>query len=296
MRRVLKLLAPLTLIVALAACGSNDEPTAASTTAAPASGATTSTTTGGAKVKTLKDGTLTVATNLPAPDFFKADPADPTNTSKITGGLEYDIAQELAKRLGLAKVTVVNVPFDSITNGAALSTTNPQADLAFSQVTITDKRKEAVDFSAGYFKADQGVLVRKGTTVSTATMKSLKYGAQADTTGADYVTATIKPTTALKTYPQVTDAVSGLQAKDIDAVILDTPILLSLARDSAGAFEVVGQFKTDEQYGAVLPKGSALTTPVSDAITAMDKDGFIAGLFTKYFGGDPAKVTFLTAG
>jgi len=286
MRRLLRSLALSVLALSFAACGSNTSNDAAGS----------STTASAAKVKTLKDGTLTVATNLPAPDFFKADPADPTNTAKITGGLEFDIANELAKRLGLAKVTVVNVPFDSITNGAALASANAQADLAFSQVTITDKRKEAVDFSTGYFKADQGVLVRKGTTVSTANLKSLKYGAQADTTGADFVTSTIKPTAALKTYPQVTDAVSGLQAKDIDAVILDTPILLSVARDSAGAFEVVGQFKTDEQYGAVLPKGSALTSPVSAAITAMEKDAFISGLFSKYFGGDPAKVPFLTAG
>jgi polar amino acid transport system substrate-binding protein len=284
-RSALALAVPLLALLA-AACGSNGS-SSSSATSTSAAGATTSSSSGStaSTIKTDKAGTLTVATNLPAPGFWDGDASDPTNTAKLTAGFEHDTAAEVAKRLGLSGIAVVNVPFDAIVNGNKLD-----ADLAFSQVTITDARKQAVDFSTAYFDADQGILVRKGTTVTGATLKTMKLGAQADTTGASEITDTIKPSKPGKTYPQVTDATSALQAKDIDAVILDTPIVLKIAAASGGALEVVAQIKTGEQYGAVLPKGSPSTAPVSAAITAMKGDGFFTSLYAKYFGGDPAKV------
>jgi polar amino acid transport system substrate-binding protein len=277
----------LGVVTALAAMGcgssSSNKPAVATTAAAAP------TTAAGPKFTPKHAGVLTVATNLPAPGFWNGDSSDPTNTSKLNGGFEYDTAKELARRLGLTSISVTNVNFDAITNGNQLD-----ADLALSQVTITDARKQAVDFSAPYFQADQGILVRKGTTVDGTSIKSLRLGAQEGTTGADYITNTIKPTKASKTYKQVVDVTQALQAKDIDAIILDTPIVLQIASTTNGALEVVGQFHTGEQYGAVIPKGSPNTAAVTDAVKAMDAAGFFKTLYTKYFGGDPAKVPVLT--
>ncbi len=286
-RRTFAVIAPLVAMgLAATACGSSGTKTTAS------SAATTLT----AKIKTIKPGTLTVATELPADAFYKVDPSDPSNPSKITGGFEYDTAIELAKRLNLPTVEIKNLTFAGITNGTTLTTKNPQADVAMSQITITDKRREAIDFSTPYFTADQGLLVRKGTTVTAATLKTLKLGTQADTTGLTYINDKIKPTTAAKTYGTTTDAATAVKAKDIDGFVLDTPILLDLAKASNGDFEVIAQFKTDEAYGVALPKASPNTAAVSAAVAAMQHDGFFAPLYTKYFGGDPAKVPFLTAG
>jgi polar amino acid transport system substrate-binding protein len=286
-RRVVLLIA---LALAAAGCGSSSSKTSPTTAAAsPTTAATTPTTAAGPKFTPRKAGVLTVATNLPADGFWNGDSSDPTNTAKLKSGFEYDTAKELATRLGLADISVINVNFDQITNGNKLD-----ADLALSQVTITDARKQAVDFSSPYFQADQGILVRKGTTVDGTSIKTMNLGAQEGTTGADYITNTIKPSKPGKTYKQVVDVTQALRAKDIDAIILDTPIVLQIASTSNGELAVVGQFHTGEQYGAVLPKGSPNTAAVTAAFMAMDSAGYFKNLYTKYFGGDPAKVPVLT--
>lgn len=63
---------------------------------------------------------------------------------------------------GLPEVKIVNVSFDALVAGTATG-----FDVAFSQVTITDERKKVVDFTTLYLLLGRGVLVKKGTVVST---------------------------------------------------------------------------------------------------------------------------------
>ena len=67
------------------------------------------------------------------------------------------MAQAMAKLAGLSNVVVKNVSFDALVSGQTGG-----YDLALSQVTITDERKEVVCFSDPYFNSDQGVLVKAG--------------------------------------------------------------------------------------------------------------------------------------
>ena len=67
----------------------------------------------------------------------------------------------IAEKCGL-KMEFRNENFDAIVAGQI----DPKSyDIILSQVTITDDRAKVVDFSEGYFKSDQGMLVNKGTTV-----------------------------------------------------------------------------------------------------------------------------------
>ena len=196
----------VTLLIAAAACSSTpaeDTPTQQQEGFSPVS-----------------EGVLTVATNLPAPGFWNGD--DP---SQITGGFEYGIAQELAERLGLDDVRVVNVSFDALVAGQARD-----FDVAFSQVTITDERAEVVDFTEPYYSSDQGVMVRRGTEVpDLAAAKGLRWGVQASTTGQTFVEEEIQPEQEALVYSETTQAFTALQANQIDAVLLDTAIVLSQA-------------------------------------------------------------------
>jgi polar amino acid transport system substrate-binding protein len=105
-----------------------------------------------------------------------------------------------------------------------------------------------------YFDANQGILVKKGTKVSSLEeAKGLKWGAQLNTTGAAYINDTIKPTTEARLFDRTVDAFTALSAGQIQAVLLDTPIVLGAVKEKqVPDGEVVGQFKTGEQYGAVV--------------------------------------------
>ena len=237
----------------------------------------------------VEDNLLTVATNLPAPGFWNGD--DP---SQIEGGFEYGIARELAERLGLEDgVNVVNVSFDSLVAGQARG-----FDLALSQVTITDERAQVVDFTEPYFNSDQGVMVRRGTEVSDlAAAKALRWGVQASTTGQAYVEEQIQPTTEALVYSETTQAFTALQANQVDAVLLDTAIVLAQSSQPNSPFEVVGQFRTGEAYGGVLPKGSGNKSEIDRHLQEMKDDGTLANLGDEFlapeFGGDPADVPYI---
>ena len=130
---VLVLLAALAAL-GLTACGSDsDSSSSGSNSSSP--------------YEYINGDTLTVGTNLPAPGFWDAESPD-----DVTGGFEYDMAVEAAKRLGLSKgVKVVNVSFDTLVAGQAKG-----FDVALSQVTITEDRAKVVDFSVPVLRRRPG--------------------------------------------------------------------------------------------------------------------------------------------
>ena len=96
-------------------------------------------------------GTLTVATELPAPPFWLGDDYD-----NLTGGFEVDFSKELAKRLGINNVKFVEMPFSGLVAGQQCP-----CDIDFSQVTITPDRDKVVDFTEPYFDAKRASWSRR---------------------------------------------------------------------------------------------------------------------------------------
>ena len=284
-----KIFAPLfvaVLAVSLAACSSSgsSKSTGKSSTGAGACSASAP-----VKLTTVASNTLTVATNLPAPGFWNGD--DP---SSITGGFEYGMAQDIAKAAGLKDVKVVNVSFDALVAGQAQG-----YDLALSQVTITKDRAKVVDFSTPYFASDQGILAKKGTKVSSlADAQKLKWGVQTSTTGQTFLTDKVKPTSEPSVFQDTPSMFTALQAGQIQAVLLDTAIVLGQPAQSGGQQAVVGQFLSGEAYGAILPKGSKNRCAADAAIKKLAADGTLKSLVAKWlqpvFKGDPTKIPYIS--
>jgi polar amino acid transport system substrate-binding protein len=266
-----------TLFAALAACGDDDSAETSETTAA-ASGAA-------ADFTPVTDDSLTVVTNLPGPGFWNGD--DPDN---IDGGYEYEIAKALQEGLGMNDLKVENVSFDALVAGQV-----GDFDVALSQVTITDERKQVVDFTEPYYESDQGVLVMAGTKVDTVEdARALQWGVQSGTTGADYATNTLKPEKEPQVFQELSAAIAALEAGQVDAVMMDTAIVLAQAARSGGAEEVAAQFKTGEEYGGILPKGSTNADAINAILTELKDDGSLSDFAKQWLGGDPSAVPVLT--
>ena len=223
----------------------------------------------------LTPGTLTVGTELPAPPFYNGDDYD-----SLTGGFEVDFAKELAKRLGINQVKFVEMPFSGLVAGQQCA-----CDIDFSQVTVTPERSKVTQFTEPYFDANQGVLAKTGTKVaSVADAKKLRWGIQLNTTATGFLRDTNQPDTAPRAYDRTTDAFTALNAGQIDAVMLDTPIVLGAVEEKqVKDAEVVGQFKTGEVYGAVVNRDSKNLEAFNTAIKAMVEDGTRDKLFQQYF-------------
>lgn len=229
-------------------------------------------------------GQLTVETSLPAPGWWNGDTPD-----AIADGYEYCMAANIAYRAGLDKVVVVNVSWEPLVAGLT-----KDFDLALSQISITPERAKVVDFSVPYFNSDTGVMVKTGTTLDETSIKKARIGVQGGTTGATFVDNVLKPETPAAVFPDTPSMSASLMAGQTDAVMTDTAIVLGMAAESGGRFEVVGQYHTGEVYGAIYPKGNANNAVLDQIIQSLIDDGTLDALAKKYlaeiWGSDPTAV------
>lgn len=267
LRRFALTLTALAAATALAACGSSND----ANTESSVSGFTP-----------REAGVLTVGTELPDPPFVIAESIDEigsTAKDAVGPGYEVEMVNEIAKRLGDLKVKWVNFPF----NGLVAGTPCP-CDFDVNGVSIFPDRKEKVDFSAPYFTANQGVVVKEGTSVADrAAATELQFGAAKDSSGLFYLENELKPTKTPRVYPSTVALKLAVSAGDIDAAMTDVPIALDFQAKSDGKLVVAGQFATTEQYGAVLAKDSPNTAAVSAVISQLSSEGFFDQLRAKYF-------------
>lgn len=224
---------------------------------------------------TKKPGVLIVGFDLPAPGFWNGRATG--TTIKNPSGFEYAISQRIAKALGIKRVKYLRSPF-----GGLFSPAPKKYDFALEEVTITTARARVVGFSAPYFDANQGVLIRKGLARprSIADLKKLQLCAQKDTTGLALIQHKLRPAKKPLVYSaSSTAAFDAVQAGRCDALILDVPIVGAQSKKKPGAYGgVAAQIVTGEHYGAVMDKGSKLKPFIDRAIRKMRADGTIKRL------------------
>lgn len=228
-------------------------------------------------LKTVTPGKLTIATGEPAysPWVENNDPASGK-------GFEAAVAYAVAGKLGFANADVVWV---RSTFDAAVAPGAKDWDFNLQQFSITEERRNAVDFSSPYYTTAQAVVTLKGSPVSGATtvaeLKGALLGAQTGTTSHRMLTETVAPTTAPSVFNNSQDTVQALKGGQVDAIVVDLPTALYLVAAELDGGVVVGQFADTsggDQFGLVLPKGSPLTAAVTGAVDALRADGTLDSL------------------
>jgi len=230
-----------------------------------------------------KAGVLTVVTSLPAPGFW-----DGPDVDHLTGGFEWGIATDLAKRFGL-QVEFRNESFEEIASGSF-----GDADLALAQISTTEARRTIMDFSSPYYPSNAGALARQGVTLTDlAAAKGLRWVVEESTTEESFLHDAIKPDDAPLVTQTRDETLAALADDRADAALLDLPTALATAHEHP-ELSVPAQFSTDEQLAVALPKDSDNTEAVSSAIRALDANGTLDDLSERYlipiFSEDPAHV------
>jgi polar amino acid transport system substrate-binding protein len=269
---------------ALAGCAPADSGGSSSTTSGSAAGspsasASASATCSKDSLKTLATGKLTVATDKPVYEPWFVD--DKPENGK---GFESAVAYAVAQKLGFAQgdVTWTRVPFDSVVQPGP-----KKFDFDINEVSITNKRKQAVDFSSGYYDVTQAIITTKGSKIANAKsitdLKNAKIGAQVGTTSLDTIRDVIKPSSDAAIYNTNDDAAKALGNGQIDGLVTDLPTAFYITGSGeVKNSSIVGQFAntggTPEQFGLVLDKGSALTSCLTQAVDALRQDGTLKKL------------------
>ncbi|MET7983150.1 MULTISPECIES: ABC transporter substrate-binding protein [unclassified Streptomyces] len=236
-------------------------------------------------------GALTVKTTLPAPGWWNGGD---TPTS-VKSGYEYCMAANIAYRAGLDRVKVENAPFPEVVSGKT-----KDFDLALAQITITPERSKVAEFSPPYLSSTLGVLIRDGEKIDQGNIRDVRIGVAEGTTGQEFVKNRLKPTKPVTSYANDPAMVTALEKGRIDAVVHDTTILLAYPQKREGRVRLVGQYRTDQGYGALYPKGSSNKKELDRIIRQLIDDGTLTKLSAVYlgsaFGQDPAKIPYFTVG
>lgn len=223
---------------------------------------------------------LLIGTNAEFPPFeFIAD-----NESGVLGkydGIDMAIAKKIGEKVG-KEVVIMDMPFDSL----ALAYSSNKIDLIIAAMTITEEKKESLDFSIPYYSSKQYIAVAIDNTeiTSDADLAGKKIGVQTGTTG-DFIATDDIENSEVYRYPRPFDAFNGLMNGDIDAVVVDVPVAelyVNQYADKVKIIEDVAGFP-EEEYGIAVEKGNEeLLNSVNEVLTEMLEAGEIDDLTVTY--------------
>jgi polar amino acid transport system substrate-binding protein len=254
----------------LAACGGSDS---ASDTTAAAGGTGNECTTG----KTLAEGTLTIGTGNPA-----FSPWVENDAPESGEGFEAAVAYAVATAMGFdnANVAWVRTSFDEAVQPGAKN-----FDFNLQQYSITEERKQTVSFSDPYYSTNQAIVGYADSAAVGATtveaLKELKFGVQSGTTSLQFLVDNIAPTTEPYVYDDNAAAKAALEAKQIDAIVVDLPTALYISAVEIEGSTVIGQFPASDgmapdQFGLVFDLDNPLVDCVNVALQSIKDSGELA--------------------
>jgi polar amino acid transport system substrate-binding protein len=278
-------------IIAAACAPEEDEPTPAASGDTGAAPATAAECAQGVDIPLTTESALTIGTGNPAYGPWyggKSVPDSEWQTDAYTGdphtgqGYESAFAYALAETMGFSddEVEWVGIPF-----AASFAPGPRDFDFAMQQISYSDKRAGAVDFSDGYFDVNQALIANEGSPAIGVTtldgLKDLKLGAPIGTTSLQAIEELVQPNVEPSVYDDLDLALKDLKNGQIDGVVVDYPTAFYGYADV-----VVGQFPPvggeQEYFGLTFEKGNPLVECVNLGIAELESDGTLQELQDKW--------------
>ena len=276
MKKLIALLLAAMMVLALAACASN----ASTDTTAPAdSAAETEAPAEEAADSTAASGKLTMATEATFPpyEFYDGD---------AIVGIDVEVAQAIAAKLGM-ELEVTDIAFDSIIPGVQTG----KYDMGMAGMTVTDERKEQVNFSDSYATGVQVVIVKDDSAIASvddlfADGANTVVGTQAGTTGFIYATSDIEDAGlgTVKSFGKTTDAVEALKNGQVDCVILDNEPAKALVAANEGLHILDTEYAVEDYAIAIAKENTDLLDKINAALAELKDDGTLQSIVDKYIG------------
>lgn len=224
---------------------------------------------------TLEEGKLIMSTNAEFPPYESTDDAG----NYI--GIDIEIAQEIAKKLGL-ELVIDNMEFTA----ALEAVQQGKSDMVMAGVTVDEDRLMVMDFSDSYATGVQVVIVKEGSDVTMDNLGEMMIGTQLGTTG--YIYASDTPDNGgygedhVIGYDNGITAVQALMNGQIDAVIIDNAPAQAFVDANPGLTILEGEWAV-EDYAIGFAKGNTeLQEAVNQALAELIADGTVQKIIDKY--------------
>ena len=196
-------------------------------------------------------------------------------------GIDIEIASEIAKKLGL-ELVVDDQDFTAAITAAG----NGQSDIVMAGLTVSEERKETLDFTDTYATGIQVVIVKEGSDVTMDNLGEKMIGTQKGTTGYQYASDTPENggygEDHVIGYDNGAIAVEALKGGQIDCVIIDNEPAKAYVAANEGLTLLEGNWVV-EDYAIGIKKGNTqLLNAINDALKELIADGTVQDIVNKY--------------
>ena len=247
------------------------------------------------------EDTLVMATNAAFPPYEYKD-------GDAFKGIDVEIAQKIAEKLGM-KLEIVDVDFGAVLTGVA----EGKYDMGMAGITVTDERKQTMDFSDSYATGIQVIIVNDGSSITSlddlfnfnddgdpVSLKNpdIRIGVQENTTGDIYSSddisnwgfntlnddGSINGEDHVKRFKTGAEAVAALKNNQVDCVIIDNEPAKAFVDANDGIHLLEGDNEyAIEDYAICVKKGNTeLLEKINQALKELKEDGTIAAIIEKY--------------
>ena len=264
MKKIIAILAVMALVIGcFAACGGKTEP---KTTATDATTAPIVENPGETSADVLVMGTNAA---FPPYEFVAEDGS--------FAGIDVEIANAVAEKLGKT-VEVKDMEFDSLIPAVA----GGSIDFVMAGLTVTDERKETVDFSDTYATGVQVIIVKEDSDIASADdLEGKKIGVQAGTTGDIYVTGDYGQENVSQ-FNNGSLAVQALINGQVDCVVIDNEPAKNFVAANEGLKILETEYVTEDYAAAFAKENTELQQQFNAALAELIADGTVKAIVDKY--------------
>jgi len=241
-----------------------------------------------AELNLVTPGTLTVATGEPAfPPWVCTPDGDCFDQPESGIGFESALVYAIAAELGFAESDVL---WTRIGFNEAIAPGDKPWDFNIQQYSITEDRKEVVDFSSPYYVTTQALITYPDSPYASATsvedLKDAILGAQIGTTSLDFIENVIEPDTEPNVYDENVDLEAAMNAGQIDALVVDLPTGYFVTAAQVEGSIIAGQFEAQaadpDEYGMLFAKDNSLVPCVNTALETLRENGTLQEIEDEY--------------
>ena len=257
MKKLIALMLSILMVCSLAACASKQDSASASTE-------TASTEASG------EEKTLTMATNVAFPPYEFYENEQPA-------GIDVDIATAICEKLGY-KLEIMDIEFGAILGAVS----SGKADFTMAGLTVTEERKQSVDFSSSYATGIQSIIVKEDSDIASVDdLAGKKIGTQRGTTGYLYCSDDFGDENVVA-YDDGLTAVQMLNNGQVDCVVIDNAPAKEFIAANPG-LKLLDTAYVEESYAIGVGKGNTeLKDAINTALEELKADGTLQAIVDKY--------------
>lgn len=218
-----------------------------------------------------EDNVLTMGTNATFPPYEYVD-----DNGNIVG-IDAEIAAALAEKLGMT-LEIKDMEFDSLITACA----GGSVDVVLAGMTVTDERKESVNFSDSYATGIQVIIVKEGSDIAAyEDLEGKMIGVQSGTTGDIYCTDEFGQD-SVKQFQNGALAIEALKNGQVDCVIIDNEPAKAFVAANEGLKILDTEYAVEDYAIAIAKENTELLEKINKAMAELKADGTIDKIINKY--------------